>query len=369
MKFKCKRADILSAIQKAEKAVIAKSSIPVMEGMLIDILRNGVIITGNDLEIAIEAYFDAEVISTGRIVLNARMFSDIIRKTGGEEVLFEAGDKMNVKITSGLSVFEISGLDPLEFPNTADFELGRKITIGCLVLKQMIRQTYFAASKTDFRQVLTGELFKVGPDGVLTVVALDGHRLAMRKEKLVSFEPVDDFILPFNTLNELLKIVGDEGNIDIYPSGKYIMFEFDNCKIFSRTIHGQYVDYNKIISVESPMKLKANIRKMKGTFERVSPIIYTETVKSPVKINILEDKIVIDCTTVTGKVHDEAPIEKLYGENLEIGFTNQYLLDALSACDDDEAYLEFATPLSPMVITPLEGDRYLYIILPVRLKK
>ncbi len=369
MKFKCKRQDILSAVSKAEKAVVAKSSIPVMEGLLIDITKEGVIITGNDLEIAIEAFFEAEVFETGTIVLNARMFSDIIRKTGGEEVLFEVGEKMNVKIVSGMSVFEISGLDPLEFPQATDFSREGKITIECAVLKQMIRQTYFAASKSDFRQVLTGELFKVDDYGYLTIVALDGHRLALRKEKLIYFDKLNDFVLPYNTLNELLKIVGDEGNIDIYPSEKYIMFEFENCKIFSRVIKGQYIDYERIIAVESPVKLKANIKKMKYTFERVSPIIYNETVKSPVKINLTDDKIIIDCVTLTGKVHDETPIEKLYGENLEIGFTNQYLLDAFNACDDDEAYLEFSTPLSPVVITPLEGDRYIYIILPVKLKK
>lgn len=369
MKFKCLRQDILSAVSKAEKAVVAKSSIPVMEGLLIDIEKDGVIITGNDLEIAIEAYFPAEVERTGRIVLNCRMFSDIIRKTGGEEVLFEVGEKMVVKIISGMSVYEISGLDPLEFPSTADFDISDKITLECLTLKQMIRQTYFSASKTDFRQVLTGELFRVDENGYLTVVALDGHRLAMRKEKLIYSSGAKDFVLPFNTLSELLKIVGDEGEIDVYPSKKHIMFEFDNCKIFSRVIDGQYIDYQKIISVESPIKLKANIRKIRHTFERVSPIIYNETVKSPVKINIIDDQLIIDCVTLTGKIHDETSIEKLYGDNLEIGFTNQYLLDALGGCDDEEAFLEFSTPLSPVVITPLEGDRYLYIVLPVRLKK
>ena len=368
MKFTCDRADILAAVNKAEKAVAAKSTLPVMEGILVNVTSDEVILTGNDLEIAIEASFKAEITKTGKIVLNCRMFSEIIRKTGGDTVSFEASENMLVTITSGFSVFEIAGLDANEFPSAAEFDIDKKISIESSKLKAMIRQTIFATSKGEFRQILTGELFKIEGD-VLNVVALDGHRLAIRREKLIDASYKENFVVPFKTLNEILKIIDDEGVTDIYPSKKNIMFEFGGCKLYSRVIDGEFLNYDKIIAVECPIKMKADIRKIKGTFERVSPIIYNETVKSPVRINVEDDKIIIDCVTLSGKIHDEVNITKLYGDNLEIGFTNQYLLDAFGACEDNEVFLEFSTPLSPIVITPIENDKFLYIILPVRLKK
>ena len=368
IKFSCKREDIVSAVSKAEKAVPPKSSLPVMEGILINALKDCIILTGNDLEIAIEAKFDADVAECGKIVLNCRMFSDIIRKTGGDTVNFETNEKNVAKITSGLSVFEISGINADEFPDPFDFEINSSIVMETSILKSMIRQTIFATSKSEFRQTLTGELFRV-IDDTLNVVALDNHRIAIRKEKFIRNDGVTKFVVPFKTLNEFLKIAGDEGEVEIFPSKRFLMFEFGGCKLISRVIDGEYINYDKIIEVQSSTKVRADIRKMRDTFNRVQPIIFNEKVKSPVKLNLSGGIITIDCATLTGKVHDETNVDVLYGDDLEIGFTNQYLVDAFSACDDDEVFLEFSTPLSPLVITPLEGDKFLYVILPVRLRK
>ena len=367
MKFTCSKEDILYAVGKAEKAVSPKSTLAVMEGILVEARNNTVCLTGNDLEISIEASFEADVVRPGRIVLNSRTFGDIVRKCGGETVEFDVGDKYKTTIVSGNSVFEILGINADEFPDNFEFDIDNSITIEAIDLKAMIRQTIFATSKGEFRQILTGELFKVEGD-YLKVVALDGHRLAIRKEKLVKSSPLKDFIMPFKTLNELLKIIGDDETVEIFPSKKYIMLEFGGCRLYSRVIDGEFINYEKIVNNECPIKIRANAKKLKHSFERVSPIIYNETVKSPVKLNIVDNVMIIDCATLSGKIHDEAPIEKLYGNNLEIGFTNQYLLDAFGGCDE-EVFLEFSTPLSPLVISPVEGDKFLYIILPVRLRK
>ncbi len=368
MKFICNKEDILYAVGKAEKAVSPKSTLAVMEGILVEAKSNTVCLTGNDLEISIEASFEAEVIRQGRIVLNSRTFTDIIRKCGGSQVEFDVGEKNKTTIVSGMSVFEISGINADEFPDNFLFDIDNSISIEAASLKAMIRQTIFATSKGEYRQILTGELFKIEGD-YLKVIALDGHRLAIRKEKLIKSAPLKDFVMPFKTLNELLKIIGDDEVVEIYPSRKYIMLEFGGCRLFSRVIDGEFLNYEKVITNECPIKIKADSKKLKHSFERVSPIIHTETVKSPVKLSITDNLMVIDCANLSGKIHDEAQIEKLYGNNIEIGFTNQYLLDAFGACDEDEVFLELSTPLSPLVISPVEGDRFLYIVLPVLLKK
>ena len=369
MKFTCLREDILSAVMKAEKAVSPKSTLAVMEGILIEAEIDKVYISGNDLEIAIEASFQARVEKTGRIVLNSRMFTDIIRKTGGVDVTFEVGENYHTTITSGPAVFKIAGINADEFPDTYDFEISDSIIIENKVLKDMIRQSIFAASKDTFRQILTGELFRV-KDGVLNVVAIDGHRFAIRREPLVKAGDVKDFVVPHRTLNELMKILSDEGEIEIFPSKKYIMFEFRNCKLFSRTLEGDFFDYENLVKTECSIKLKTNVRELKSSFERVLPILYDEKkAKSPVRLTLYENEITVDCVTLTGTVHDRVDVEKLYGGDIEIGFVNQYLLDAFSACDEEEVFVEFSTPLQPMLLTPVEGDKFFYFILPVVLKK
>lgn len=368
MKFKCLREDILSAIQKAEKAVAVNSTLPVMEGLLLETIGNTVCITGNDLEIAIEASFDADITESGKIVLSSRMFGDIIRRAGGEYIIFESDDKFITTITSGQSVFQISGLNAEEYPSSFDVDVDKKIVMECAKLKAMVRQTLFAVAKSETKPILTGELFSV-QDGILNIVALDGFRLAIRREPVIEAIAISDFVVPFKTLNELLKVLGENGEIEIYPADRFVSFEFDNCRLTSRRLEGEYINYQKFIQTQNPVKCKGSVRQLKDTFERVSPIISGQKVKSPVKINISDDNIVIDCETLVGKVHDETAIEKLYGENLEIGFTNQFLLDVFGSCDTEEVFVEFSTPLSPMVVTPLEGDKFFYIILPIRLKK
>lgn len=367
MKFTCLREDLLKGIGRADKAVPGKSTTPVMEGMLIEAKDDHVKLTGNNLDLSIETFFPATVEKPGKIVLNCRMLSDIIRRTGDEHVKFEVGEKNITTISSGQAVFEIAGIDAQEFPETPDFNIDKKLVVESAVLKTMIKQTIFATYKGEDRKILTGELFKIEGD-ILSLVALDGYRLAIRKEKMVEAGEVESFVVPDKNLNELLKILDEEGNVDIYPSERFVMFEFSDCSVVSRLIEGEYTNYDKIVEVECPIKCKGDVRRLLDTFERVSPIILNETVKSPVKINIFEDNIIIDCATLSGRVHDEASIEKLYGDNLEIGFNNKYLLDAFGACDEDEVFLEFASALSPVKITPVEGDQFTFIILPVRLK-
>lgn len=369
MKFTCNREDLLNAINRAEKAVAAKPLVQVMEGLLIETGLREVKITGNDLTLAIEATFDANIEESGRLVVNARMFSEIIRKTGDSVISFSASkENYKIKITSGLSVFEIAGLEPDEFPAVNTFDVNTKIKIECETLRSMIKQTIFATSKDEKIPVLTGILFK--PEGdLLSLIAVDKFRFAIRREKFLECDVENQFVVPFKTLSELLKILTDEGEVEIYPARNFILFSFDNCKIYSRSIEGEYIKYEHILNIQNSIRLKAKSAKLLHTFERVSPLINMETIKSPVKIKLEGDNLIIDCVTLSGKVHDELTVEKMCGGDLEIGFNNHFLLDAFGAVGDDEVILEFSTPQSPIKMMPSQGDQFLYLVQPVILKK
>ena len=368
MKFTCNREDLLDAINKAEKAVAAKSVVPVMEGVLLETAGLKIRITGNDLTLGIEATLDADIIESGKIVLNTRMFSEIIRKTGDSTIIFESDEKYKVKITSGYSVFEIAGLEPDEFPNINTFEVDKSVKIESAVLRSMIKQTIFATSKDEKTPILTGILFK--PEGdMLSLIAVDKFRFAIRKEKFISCDLEKPFVVPFKTLSELLKILEDEGEVEIFPIRNFILFSMNNCKIYSRSIEGEFVKYEHILESKNTIRLKAKKGKLLNTFERVSPLLNFETIKSPVRIKLEADNLIIDCQTLAGKVHDEMTVEKISGDDLEIGFNNRYLLDAFSAVDNEEIYVEFSTPQTPIKIMPTEGDKFVYLILPVLLKR
>ena len=368
MKFSCNREALLDALNKAEKAVAPKSVIPVMEGLLLETANRKIRITGNDLTLAIEATLDADIIESGKIVLNSRMFSEIIRKTGDSTIIFEADEKYKVKITSGLSVFEIAGMESDEYPNVNTFDTDKSVKIESAVLRSMIKQTIFATSKDEKTPVLTGILFKIEED-LLSLIAVDKFRFAIRREKFIENNIEKPFIVPFKTLNELLKILDDEGEVEIFPVKNFILFSMDGCKIYSRSIEGEFVKYDHILESKNTIKCRAKTSKLLNTFERVSPLINFETIKSPVKIRLDGENIIIDCQTLAGKVHDEMTIQKLSGEDLEIGFNNRYLLDAFSAVDTEEIFIEFSTPQTPIKITPTDGNSFIYLILPVLLKR
>ncbi len=369
MKFTCNREELLDAINKAEKAVAPKSPIPVMEGILLETAGRGIKLTGNDASLAIEAEVVADVEKDGKIVLNSRMFSEIIRKTGDSNILFESDDKYKVKITSGFSVFEIAGMDYEEFPAINRFDISEKVVIENEKLRSMIKQTIFATSKDEKTPILTGVLFKVEEEGKLSLIAVDKTRFAIRREEYIECDLTKNFVVPFKTLNELLKILDGEGNVSIYPARNFILFEMDGCKIYSRSIEGEFVKYEHILQSKNSIVCKAKTSKLLNTFERVSPLLNFESIKSPVKIRLDGDNLIIDCQTLAGKVHDEMNIEKISGDDLEIGFNNKFLLDAFSAVDTEEIYIEFSTPQTPIKITPINGNKFVYLILPVLLKR
>ncbi len=366
MKFLCDRQSMLEAVNIVQKAVSSKSTLPILEGILISAGDDKIVLTGNDLELSIEYTFNAQIIKAGGVVVNSKIFGDIVRKLPDAPMHIEVSDNNVMNIRCADVDFDIMGMACAEFPKVAEIRREFNITLKDSVLKNMIRQTIYALAVTDTKPILTGSLFEIN-DSVLTVVSVDGYRVAMRNEVIENTGEHKKVVIPGKTLGELLKIIKDEGQaVKLYLSDKHVLFEFENYVVTSRLIDGEYFNYAGALPKEHKLEVVANVGAFINSIERAALIISSDTAKSPLRINIDAGKATLKCSSQIGKVSDVIPI-KSSGDALDIGFNYKYLLDAFRACDCDEVKMTFNSALSPCVICPVEGNAFLYMVLPVRL--
>lgn len=366
MKFSCEKALLSGAVAVTSRAVAAKSSIPAMEGILIEAdarLR----LTGYNLETGIQATVPAEIKEPGSLVLSARLFGEIVRKMPDDVVVFSSNGYM-VNIKCGLSEFNILGTDPEEFPELPTVDQQSVLTLPQPVLRSMISQTLFAVSDNESRPVHTGSLFDVEGNS-LTVVSVDGYRLALRREELTEKSGAEtfSFVVPGSALNEVEKICAGEDTISIFQGARHIMFRAGDIVLVCRRLEGDFLPYKNAIPKNNSIKLEVNARTLLSSIERVSLII-SEKLKSPLRCVFQDGMVSITTKTSIGDAADQCPITG-DGQGLEIGFNNKYLMDALRAAPADKLRLEFTSGVAPCVILPAEGEEnFVYMVLPVRLK-
>lgn len=367
MKFSCEKSVLVTAVNTASRAAAVKSSVPSLEGLLIE-AHSDVKISGYDLKTGITTKVAADVTKSGQIVLNSRLFGDIIRKLPDEVIVIESDDNLMTTITCGMSQFNILGIQAEDYPELPGVDYQNSIYLKQKTLKAMISQTNFAVSDNEARPIHTGSLFEV-ENGELTVVSVDGYRLALRREKLESSDLAEcSFVVPGNALSEAEKIAADsDDEVKITLGSKHIMFTIGQTVLISRRLEGEFLNYRNSVPKEGKYELKVDKRQLIASVERVSLII-SDKLKSPVRC-IFDDGIVnITTQTPLGKASDFCPITG-DGEKLEIGFNNRYVLEALKAAPADSVILRLTTGISPCVVVPADGsDSFLYMILPVRLK-
>ena len=357
MKFSCEKALLLGAVSTASRAVAVKSSIPALEGILIE-AGEQLRLTGYNLETGIRAAVPAEIREKGSLVLSARLFGEIIRKMPDDVVVFTSENYM-VNIKCGLSEFNILGTDPEEFPELPSVEEQNGLTIGQPVLRSMIAQTLFAVSDNESRPVHTGSLFEVDESG-LTVVSVDGYRLALRHEPVDSSQGVlpFSFVVPGSALSEVEKICAGEDAVSVAQGARHIQFQAGDTVLVCRRLEGEFLAYKNAIPRNNTML---------QSIERVSLII-SDKLKSPLRCVFGDGMLSITTKTGIGDAADQCPITG-DGQGLEIGFNNKYLMDALKAAPADRLRLEFTSGVAPCVILPAEGEEnFVYMVLPVRLK-
>jgi len=368
MKFTCEKLLLLAAILTASRGAATKSPVPLLEGLLLEAGESSIRISGYDLKTGIVTTVPAEVEQTGEIVLNARLFGEIIRKMPGQYVTLSVNSGYVAEIVSEMSEFEILGSPSSDYPELPVVDEQDSIEIGEMVLKKMISQTNFAVSDNESRPVHMGALFETG-NGGLTIVAVDGYRLALRCEPMENEEvPSLSFVVPGTALGEVERIAADEdGKITITLGSKHIMFSIGDTLLISRRLEGEFLNYMNSIPQSAKYQFKVKKDELVAAVERVSLII-SEKMKSPIRCVFSDGEIKLFSASALGKASDECAMEG-DGEELEIGFNDKYLLEALKAAPADEVKLELSSGVTPCIISPADdSNNFLYMILPVRLK-
>ena len=366
MKFSCEKALLSAAVSVASRAVAAKSSIPAMEGILIE-AGSQLRLTGYNLETGIQATVPAEITQRGSLVLSARLFGEIVRKMADDVVVFSAEGYM-VNIKCGLSEFNIVGSDPEEFPELPAVDQQNSLTMEQSVLRSMIAQTLFAVSDNESRPIHTGSLFEVDQTG-LTLVSVDGYRLALRREAVEKTEGAESFsfVVPGSALGEVEKICSGEGPVTVNQGACHILFQTGDTVLVCRRLEGEFLAYRNAIPRNNTIQVVGETRKLLASIDRVSLII-SDKLKSPLRCIFGDNVLSITTKTGIGDAADQCPITG-DGQELEIGFNNKYLMDALKAAPADRLRLEFSSGVAPCVILPAEGEEnFIYMVLPVRLK-
>ena len=370
MNIICDKEKILKAINSVTKAVASKTTMPILEGILIQTNDKEVKFTTYDLEIGIEYIIEAKVEEQGATVVNAIMFSEIIRKLPDTEIKIYLNENNLLVIECEGSLYKLATMNPNEFPELPQISIENSIELEQNALKEMIRKTIFAVSTEENRPIFTGCLFEV-VDNKLNLVAVDGFRLAWKSKYLQT--KVNNFsaVIPGRTLNEINKIILDSFDpIQIGIAKNQALFEMENCKIVTRLLDGEFLNYSNVIPSMWDTRIRVNKNNMQNCFERVSLISSSSIEKEkkyPVKVSIDIGKVIISCTNQTGDAKEEMYVST-EGKNLEAGFNPKYFLDAFRAIDDEEVFIDFGTSISPCIIRPVDNGDYIYMILPIRMK-
>lgn len=367
MKFSCEKILLQSAVNTASRAVSPKSSIPALEGVLLQ-AETQLTVSGYNMQTGIRTSLDADITESGSLVLPARLFGEIIRRLPDDVVTFSSGADLNVNLTCGDASFNILALSADDYPELPEVEDQYTVQIQQNILRSMIGETSFAVSTDEVRPIHTGSLFEIGDD-TLTMVSVDGFRLALRREHLEgagsgSFH----FVAPGSALNEVEKICGDVEDPAVITLGnRHLLFEVGATQLICRRLEGEFLDYKAAIPRANPISITAETKTMMNSIDRVSVVI-SDKQKSPVRCVFGDGRISMSAKTANGEAKDVCQMSG-DGGGLEIGFNNRYLMDALKYAPADAVRIELNTGISPCIITPVEGEeKFLYMVLPVRLK-
>ena len=363
MKLICSKASLLKGVSIVSKAVPSRTTMPILNCILIDASANEIKLTANDMELGIETVIEGEIVERGIIALDAKFFSEIVRKLPDNDVVIESDDTFQTTITCEKAKFNIVGKSGEDFSYLPYIEKNESISISQFTLKDVVRQTIFSIADNDTNKLMTGELFEIN-ENRLRVVSLDGHRISIRNIELKeSYSPLK-VVVPGKTLQEISKILTGEAEdmVDIFFADNHILFEFDETKVVSRLIEGEYFHIDQMLSSDYDTKVKINKREFLSCIDRATLLI-REGDKKPIILNIQDGSLQLKINSFVGSMNEEIEIEK-EGKDLLIGFNPKFFIDALRVIDDEEVKLYMVNPKAPCFIKDDAGT-YVYLILPV----
>lgn len=363
MKIICQKTELLNSVSIALKAVPAKSTMPILECMIIDVTNDTIKLIANDMELGIETIVKGSVLAAGNVAINAKVFSEIIRKLPDNEVTIETDSNFMTTITCEKAKFTIAGKTIEEFPMLPDIERKAPVTLSQFTLKEVIRQTVFSISDNESNKIMTGELFEI-TNNELRVVSLDGHRISIRKVELKDSYDAVKVIVPGKTLQEVSKILSGElsDEVDIYFTDRHVLFEFNDTIVLSRLIEGEYFKINQMLSGDYETKVTINKKEFLSCIDRAT-LLVKETEKKPIIVGIQDRSMELKINTSIGSMNEDIDITK-EGKDILIGFNPRFLIDALRVIDDEEVDLYLINPKAPCFIKD-KNETYIYLILPV----
>jgi len=364
LKIICNQKLLAHKIGISQKAINGKTTLELLKGILISAKDNQLKLTGYDLEIGIETYAQAEIIEEGEIVVNARLFGDIIRKLPDSFVEIETDNENNVYINCVNSRFKIKGDSAKEYPRLPEVKEEDLYNIPQDLLKNMIKQTVFAISQDQTKPILMGELLEI-VDGNISLVAIDGYRLAVRSCTVNNMMNNAKVIIPGKTLTDVNSLLSSEDDVRLGFDEKNAIFIINDTKIITRLLDGEFIDYKKLLPREHNSKVKLNTKDLLNSIERASLLSQSEK-NNLIKLSIRDDVMAITSNTDKGNVYEEVSLQ-LEGDYLDIAFNSRYFLEGLKNIDSEEIYIEFTTNVNPCIIRPADEVKYTYLLLPVRI--
>ncbi len=363
MKLICSKSDLLNGVQIVSKAVPNKTTMSILECILVDATRGEITLTANDMEMGIETTIEGEIVERGLIALDAKIFLDIVRKLPDNDITIRTDETYKTTITCEKAKFNIMGKSGEDFSYLPVVEREESISISQFTLKEMIRQTIFSISDNDNNKIMSGELFDI-KGNELKVVSLDGHRISIRKIALKEEYSQRKVVVPGKTLNEISKILsGDtDRDVSIFFTSKHIIFEFDQTTVVSRLIEGEYFRIEQMLSSDYETRVRINKKELLNCIDRAT-LLVKEGDKKPIIINITDAGMELRINSALGSMNEDIDIAK-EGKDLMIGFNPKFLIDALRVIDDEEVDLYMVNPKAPCLIKN-EEENYIYLILPV----
>lgn len=363
MKLICSKSNLLKCVNIALKAVPSRTTMPILECILIEATTGEIKFTTNDMELGIETKVDGTIEEKGSVALDAKIFSDIVRKLPDNDVCILTDDKLNTTITCEKAKFTIPGKSGEDFAYLPFIEKNDSVTISQFTLKELIHQTIFSIAVNENNKLMTGELFEI-KNNIMKVVSLDGHRIAIRKIELKESYSDKKVIVPGKTLNEISKILSGEieDMVHIYFTDNHILFEFDNTMVVSRLIEGEYFRIDQMLSSDYETKVTVNKKEFLNCIDRAT-LLVKEGDKKPIIISIQDGSMELKINSQIGSMDEDIDIEK-EGKDILIGFNPKFLIDALKVIDDETIDIYLVNPKAPCFIKD-QDESYTYLILPV----
>ncbi len=363
MIIKCMKNNLLNGVQTVYKAVPSKTTMSILECILITADDRGITLTANDMEIGIETVIEGSVVEEGIIALDAKLLFEILRKLPDAEIIIDTDENLKASITCEKANFNIIGKSGEDFSYLPEINKTEPVIISHFTLKEIVRQTIFSISDNDNNIIMTGEYMEIN-DNELKLVSLDGHRISIRKVILKDHYEPKKVIIPGKTLNEVSKIISGDADKDLYLyfTDKHVLFEFDKTIVISRLIEGEYFKIDQMLSSDYETKVNVNKKELLDCIDRAT-IFIKEGDKKPIIISINDDNMQLKINSAVGAMNEEINIQK-EGKELMIGFNPRFLIDALRVIDDETVNLYMVNPKAPCFIKN-DDETYIYLILPV----